>query len=252
VEVKSLVHQIKSYDSYNVIGKCVPNGQYEKWLSAKKTEFEMTYPDQSKGNIVEAFQIWDLDGSGLIEAYEMRLMLGSSGFTLADSETTIRRWFYSGAFRSVHGANGTLIPRPSTGAMSLTDFEVFVLLNQELEEGDFDEDRLSTWLEMRLDTSGDGMVSVEEFKQNLPEVTKASGLDEPEIRRMFKIISGSDDENLETEAIEVEKIVIWLKKFAVTRRKESIARGGNRPDSLSTSLTRAATSINVMPEILNL
>ena len=90
-------------------------------------------------------------------------------------DSVIRRWFDSGVFRAVHDPRtAQLIERPASGGLSFDDFRVLVLLNEELNGGDFDEDRLSSWLRAVLDASGDGSISTEEFLEELhraPQMT---------------------------------------------------------------------------------
>jgi len=91
----------------------------------------------------------------------------------------------------------------------------------QLTGGDFDEDRLEGWLSSVLDKNGDGSVSTGEFLESLGDVCKAAGIDLAGVKRMFKIIQASEDENQEVEEIDIAKILIWLKKYAIQKRKDA-------------------------------
>ncbi len=208
LEVKAMVHQIKSFDDYITTGKCVKDGVYEKWLKDKLSQFEMTVPDEKKSLIDEAFETHDTDKSGMFDVDELTRLLKSQGTSDIEIKHICRQWLHSGVFREVHDSAGRLIKKDSSGNMSKEDFKVFILLTNELAEGDFDEDRLGVWLETVLDKSGDGIVSVDEFLEELPHVCAASGLDRRALQRMFKIIEASSDESNEAEEIAVQRIVV--------------------------------------------
>ncbi|CAD7955824.1 unnamed protein product [Amoebophrya sp. A120] len=217
LEASALVHQIKNLDD----GKVGLNTAYEKWFTGKLTEFHMTVPREQQHQIAEVFKTWDRDMSGAFDEGELSGLLQSQGRSHAAIESILRQWLLSGVFRPRIDPKTNKADDKEEGVMYSDEFKVFVLLEHELTGGDFDEDRLEGWLSQVLDKNGDGSVSVPEFLDSLGPVCKAADIDLPGVAKMFKIIEASDNEQQEVEEISIAKVLIWLKKYAIQKRKDS-------------------------------
>jgi len=221
LETSALVHQLLLMDNYLTTKVAVKGGHYEKWIAGKLSEFSMTVPRDQQHTIQEAFKTWDRDNSGAFDVAELTGLLQSQGRSHAAIESVLRQWLFSGIFRPRHDPKTGKLDDKEANVMYSDEFQVFVMLERELTGGDFDEDRLEGWLSSVLDKNGDGSVSTGEFLESLGDVCKAAGIDLAGVKRMFKIIQASEDENQEVEEIDIAKILIWLKKYAIQKRKDA-------------------------------
>lgn len=244
LEVKALIYHIRGMDNYSETGLEVAlqdGGVYEKWRMEKIEEFEEKFCPSTKASAKEAFETWDLDESDLLDSEEMRKMLLSQGKKKSEVEDVLRQWFWEsakeGEFRHVFRPSAAYPQqaRPPGGGMNFADFKVYLVLENELNEGVFNDKRLAEWLWRVLDASGDGLVSVEELQEAIPEQLFASGLDARGIRKMFKVVTGSSvtgtnsegrREGCGVEEVEVSTLMAWLRKFAKSRREKRLVVGG--------------------------
>eukprot|EP00392_Amoebophrya_sp_AT5.2_P000499 g500.t1 len=218
LETSALVHQLLLMDNYLTTKVAVKGGHYEKWIAGKLSEFSMTVPRDQQHTIQEAFKTWDRDNSGAFDVAELTGLLQSQGRSHAAIESVLRQWLFSGIFRPRHDPKTGKLDDKEANVMAPPKVGVALL---QLTGGDFDEDRLEGWLSSVLDKNGDGSVSTGEFLESLGDVCKAAGIDLAGVKRMFKIIQASEDENQEVEEIDIAKILIWLKKYAIQKRKDA-------------------------------
>lgn len=184
----------------------------------------------------------DSDHSGLLDEKEMRVLLSSQGKSHSETEDVIRRWFSSSVFREIKGEEDVKGGRGKGGAMSRQDYEVYLLLQNNISNG-LDESVMSGWLTKVLDASGDGSVSVKEFRDALPEALKAANMGEKEIKKLFKIIARQETETGSAEEVEVSRILVWLERFKRAQAEKS-EEGGEEGEEGGGEFVRASGKIS--------